>query len=213
MEWIRPPQQERSQKTLERLLDAAESLFLQKGYERTGVVEICQKAGSSVGAFYARFPDKHALLRQIHDRFCDQAIATIESVLAPGAWEGVATADFLRHAIGFMLSVFQERRELIGALSRTEMRDPSLPSFTVRISQVMAERSHAFLVARAEPMAHPDPRAAIGFLCWLVLSAFEAHTTRHNVVEPMSSEKLVEHIVQVVQSTMGIRPTPIAHGS
>src|SRR5687768_6072455 len=109
LEWVRPPRQERSQKTLERILDAAELLFGKKGYERTSVAEICAAAGSSVGAFYARFPDKQALLHQMHERFCEQAIATAEAVLEPSRWRGVATTEFLRASLGFLVAIFRER--------------------------------------------------------------------------------------------------------
>ena len=62
LRWIRPPQQARSQETLGRILDAAEALVAEKGFDDTPISEIVQRAGSSVGAFYTRFPAKDALL-------------------------------------------------------------------------------------------------------------------------------------------------------
>ena len=66
LRWIRPPQQARSQETLERLLDAAETLVAEKGFDDTPVAEVARRAGSSVGAFYTRFPDKDALLHALY---------------------------------------------------------------------------------------------------------------------------------------------------
>jgi AcrR family transcriptional regulator len=204
LEWVRPPQQERSQKTLERILDAAEVLFLQKGFERTGVAEICQKAGSSVGAFYARFPDKHALLRQIHERFCQQAIATAESILEPERWQSVPLEDFLRASIRFLFSVFRERRELIAALSRRETRDPDLVAFGQRIGEVLAARCHRFLVARGEAVSHPAPEEAIRFLVWILLSSLEAHTAHVNQHELLPGDRLIEHMVHMCHAHLGV---------
>jgi AcrR family transcriptional regulator len=39
-------------------LEAAEELFGKKGYESTGIVEICQRAGVAQGTFYIYFNDK-----------------------------------------------------------------------------------------------------------------------------------------------------------
>lgn len=204
LEWVRPPQQERSQKTLERILDAAEELFLQKGFDRTGVAEVCSKAGSSVGAFYARFADKDALLNQVHERFCLQAIATTESVLDPARWDGVSLDDFLSASLRFLVSIFRERRELIAALSRRETRDPQVLTFSARIGEVLADRCHGFLVARGEPMTHPDPRTAVVFLVWLILSALEAHTAHAAQRDPLPPDQMVEQLVHLVHAHLGI---------
>ena len=63
LRWVRPPQQARSQETLHRILDAAEVLVAEKSFEDASVSEIVRRANSSVGAFYARFEDKDAVLR------------------------------------------------------------------------------------------------------------------------------------------------------
>jgi AcrR family transcriptional regulator len=64
-----PPQQKRSRESLERLLDAAEEQISSGGIELFTVADVVRRADLSVGAFYARFPDKTALLHAIQDRF------------------------------------------------------------------------------------------------------------------------------------------------
>ena len=55
----------RGQKTRQRILEAAEGLFGERGYERTGVVDICQRAGVAQGTFYLYFTDKKAALVEL----------------------------------------------------------------------------------------------------------------------------------------------------
>jgi len=55
------PVQERSQETRNRILQHAVRLFAEKGYEATGVAEICAASGTSKGAFYHHFPSKQAM--------------------------------------------------------------------------------------------------------------------------------------------------------
>lgn len=50
----------RGHQTRQRILEAAEELFGGKGYERTGIVEICQRAGVAQGTFYIYFNGKKA---------------------------------------------------------------------------------------------------------------------------------------------------------
>lgn len=48
----------------DRLLDAAATVFAQKGYEGAKIMDIVREAGLSTGAVYGRFPSKHDLLRE-----------------------------------------------------------------------------------------------------------------------------------------------------
>ena len=61
-QWIQPVRQARSQETLERLLDSAEALIENKGFDDVTVADIAARAGFSVGAVYSRFHDKIGVL-------------------------------------------------------------------------------------------------------------------------------------------------------
>ena len=45
--------------------------------------DVLKRAGSSVGAFYARFTDKDALLVTLHERACEQTITLADELLDP----------------------------------------------------------------------------------------------------------------------------------
>jgi len=57
--------QVRSEETHNRILTSAVKLFAEKGYEATGVAEICSDADASKGAFYHHFPSKQALFIEL----------------------------------------------------------------------------------------------------------------------------------------------------
>jgi len=54
LKWAQPAHQERSQRTLERLLVAAAAEIRAKGYADASVSEIARRAGCAVGTVYRR---------------------------------------------------------------------------------------------------------------------------------------------------------------
>lgn len=59
--------QQRSEETRTHILEAANRLFSENGYEVTSVAQICQEAGVSKGALYHHFPTKQALFLALLD--------------------------------------------------------------------------------------------------------------------------------------------------
>ena len=57
-----PPQQTRSLERRKKLLDAARTLFVEKGFEATSIHDITSRAGAAAGGFYLYFPSKRQLL-------------------------------------------------------------------------------------------------------------------------------------------------------
>ena len=57
--------QRRAEATRESILQAAVDVFSIRGYEATGVAEICETAGTSKGAFYHHFPSKQSLYLEL----------------------------------------------------------------------------------------------------------------------------------------------------
>ncbi|GAC1448467.1 MAG: TetR/AcrR family transcriptional regulator [Ktedonobacteraceae bacterium] len=69
------PQQERSRRKRDALLEAALALFAERGYEATSIEEIAHHAGVAVGGFYQHFASKRQLLLVLMDRLLDEATA------------------------------------------------------------------------------------------------------------------------------------------
>src|SRR5579871_3811602 len=83
---LRPAKQARSSRTLERILRATRDLLHEKEFEEITVAEIVQRAQSSCGAFYARFPSKEALLPALYDAYT-RSLPTETTVWSdPATW-------------------------------------------------------------------------------------------------------------------------------
>lgn len=82
---LRAPRQERGQKRLDEILDAAEALVVEVGPAASSIQEIANRAGASVGSIYHFFPNKESIFAAIRARHDAQA--------------GEIAADISQHAI------------------------------------------------------------------------------------------------------------------
>ena len=62
------PSQERSRRTVERILDAAARIFHEQGYVAATTNDIADEADVSIGSLYQYFPNKDALLVTLTER-------------------------------------------------------------------------------------------------------------------------------------------------
>lgn len=87
---VRAPQA-RGLRSAKKLLDAAASLFLEKGFDETTVDEIALRAGTGKGTFYHHYESKAALLHALQQ----QVIADFEAYIG-AAVERCPTDDLRR---------------------------------------------------------------------------------------------------------------------
>jgi AcrR family transcriptional regulator len=171
--WVHAPQQDRSKRTLERLLDAAEHIIRTRGVAALTVPAVAQEARSSVGSFYARFPDKSALLSTLHERACEQSLATAQAALDPARWEGVTTESLIRAFVAFAVQVFAERRSMMLAFTAELASDPGFVERRARTAAGIALALRRVLLDRRAFIGHPDPERAADMSLRLVTSVLE----------------------------------------
>jgi AcrR family transcriptional regulator len=65
----RPPQQERSERTLAAILDVASSLFAEIGFEATTMTAIAARSQTSIGGLYHYFPEKNSIVLALAQQY------------------------------------------------------------------------------------------------------------------------------------------------
>jgi AcrR family transcriptional regulator len=68
----RQPKQARSQERVHHILDVAEQLFIEVGYNAATTRAIATRAAVPVGSLYQFFPDKEAILKALANRYFEQ---------------------------------------------------------------------------------------------------------------------------------------------
>lgn len=75
------PSQKRARENVERILGAAASLLDKRGYDYLTTITIAKESGASVGSLYQYFPNKHAIMLSLVERWLvldDQALEEVE---------------------------------------------------------------------------------------------------------------------------------------
>ena len=93
--------QERSQVTVDAILEAAARLFAEGGLDEVNTNRIAELAGVSVGSLYQYFPSKQAILGELIDRHSEQTMAALAAKLADFATRPIP--DVLREIVEILL--------------------------------------------------------------------------------------------------------------
>lgn len=128
MTTARTPVQKRSQATHDALLDAAEELGRSKTYDQLTVQEIAAHAGYTIGAFYARFPSKSALLEALLARYEAMLDVARNDVTA-------STTDVVQHLAETFIAAFERSGGLLRLL---ESAFHAEPGFAERVAALRA---------------------------------------------------------------------------
>ncbi len=100
------PRQQRSQATVEIILDATARVLCTIGYDRASTNRVALAAGVSVGSLYQYFPSKEALVAALVERHVEEMLRLVRAKLAevacaplPVAVRTMIDAMFAAHAV------------------------------------------------------------------------------------------------------------------
>lgn len=153
-----PPKQLRSHRTLERIVGAALGILEEEGAQGLTVQAVVERAGSSVGSFYARFPGKNELLAYLGERVWREAAARWDEDLASQATAAVTLHELLRGVVVLLGEAVRARGTYLLALRGASGAGyEAHASFRAHVLQGV----EGLLLARSEEMGHPEPEVAV----------------------------------------------------
>ncbi len=205
------PKQARSERTLKRLLDAAEALIEEKGHAAVSIPEIARRGRSSVGGFYARFRDKNELLRALEERHFLEVWRRLDALADTTRWAHASTAQIVEAAVAELVAVTRERRRLIAAFLVSAIQDPVIREGGLRFRRRVEERIRELLLSRRDEMRHPDPPLAVD----LGIQTAFALMNQHVLIDetrvagrPVTDEELRRELATMFLRYVGIDPAP-----
>ena len=154
-EGIEAPQQERSQRALRALLQAAAKLFTRDGFETT-IAGIVEEAGVTVASLYRRFADKNAVFRAVVDLWSGSLIADSDRMWASVDWSERTARDMLQFHIDLIFSAYAAGP---GLLLEIDGRSSKMVPFAAdRMIAFIRKSGKSVTVKTSIPPPAPDER-------------------------------------------------------
>lgn len=207
---VRPPQQERSRRTLERILGAARALLRETPFEELSISAIAERAGVSVGTFYTRFSSKERLVVHLMgEDFLEEVTTEAREVLADDRWSSGTIREIIHAYLSMAAMGFRRHRAVLRpvALLSRKTGDEELKAIVRRFNREVHGRLRSLLLARAERIRHPRPEVAVDTgLMWASAALREAILFGQPVSDlaVLSDDELVEELTRGYVAYLGV---------
>lgn len=187
------PRQQRSQATVDAILDATARVLCTTGYDRASTNRIAMAAGVSVGSLYQYFPSKEALVAALVERHVAQMLGLVKSKLAEVATAPLAeacrtmiAAMFEAHAVDPKLhKVLIEQVPRVGRLEQVEGLEREVESLVALL-----------LEARKGELRRSKLAATAFVLCTVVEAVTHAAVLAE--LEPKRSREVADELTDMV---------------
>lgn len=196
----KPAKQKRSAKSEQKLLNAAETLFAEKGFEGTKISDIIKRSGCSIGSFYHRFGDKDGLAKVMVDRYLVDAKEKIDasnfSKSAHGTLKGM-----LVHLAGLVLEFQTSRLGVYRAAQRLAQTEPEIWFDTGNLTIRVRNRVVDFLPDYADEITAEDKEMAMSNAVQLIVMVVLQTRLGSGILFPNEDGAL---LATLVDAAMGI---------
>ncbi|QCI68820.1 TetR/AcrR family transcriptional regulator [Phreatobacter stygius] len=157
------------------LLDAAQALFFERGYENTTINAIMEKAGVSKGGLYHHFASKEDILEALAARLSQESVARLENVFDEPGLDGLGRLNtFFARARRMKIEDAPRTRATFDVLFKPEnivlyhrINAAVLPVVVPLLARIIAQ-------GKSEGVFNvPDPVAAAEVVLQLGTSAYD----------------------------------------
>ncbi len=168
---LRPPQQARSRRSQERVLDTFAAMLIEQSFEQITIADLARRARVAVTSIYARFDDKRALVLALHERHFAETVRNTDTLLDPDRWEGADLETVVRGVVARIVGHLLPRAHLLRAALLVNDRD-----IEARVAELMrrgSERLAALLRPRLGHLRPGDRDRVVDFAIRAVLAVVQ----------------------------------------
>jgi AcrR family transcriptional regulator len=156
----RTPQQDRSIKTKEAIVNAAMKLFSDKGYHQTNTKQIAAEAGVSTGSFYSYFIDKKAVFIDVLKVYNEAMLARIDASLEGINFSVLDKRSIITHLVDALILSHEVYTGFHKELSVMYLSDESIKQLMDGQYNVGRHKTLEYLEMDKENIKVPDLEAA-----------------------------------------------------
>jgi AcrR family transcriptional regulator len=210
---VRPPMQQRSRDSLEGFLRAAERLLENALWDELTIGQIVAEAGSSVGAFYARFASKDAMLPVLLERYVD-TLATSAMELYGAVPPKAGLEERARAIVIERVSRYRRWRGLLRALVILGRTRPDAVGDTTGLhAATVGQAILDFMEPAFGEIRRGDPATAVRrgfyFVSAICRERVLFDNLPHLATTPLTDDELIEELTAML---VGYLRAEVAHG-
>lgn len=153
-----PAKQQRSQRNLERILQAAEVVLSRDGWEAFTMKAVADEADASVGGIYRRFANKEQLLRAIKDNVLNRADEMHRNITA---YKPSDLTDAVRHYVRHRIEALTSYADILQKILDAQQGDAVMSNRGRQSVQVGLRTFRSVVSPFRSEIAHSDPDLAI----------------------------------------------------
>jgi AcrR family transcriptional regulator len=203
------PQQARSIESTERMLSAAVQLLREGGADAVNVDAVIARAGTSTGAFYARFGNRRGLLEALHERFLADFGLEVDEVMRR-AGSACSPHEVLQILIGGLLDHVRTHRDSFAFYVLVNAHDPAMRAQGNAATQTITKALNDLLSAHL-PECAPHRIAKVSDFTARTVMAFSLEIMLFDDHEatgtPLTPVALNHEIVAAVQAYFDVTTT------
>jgi len=194
---IRPPQQQRSRASFDRVLDAGADVLRERGVDGFTLQEVSKRAGVSIGSIYGRVASKDDLVLAIYDREMERIARRQQRIEADSQREGISGRALVETLVRDMAELMLAESATLRVFMQRAASDPVIWQRGAERSHVLADVFETALLEHRDELAHPDPEVAIDVayrFVYCTLARRITHGPRFESERELSDERLVTEL-------------------
>jgi AcrR family transcriptional regulator len=166
---ISPPLQERSARTLERIVEATEELLRTKSLEQVTIREIVRRAKCPIASFYARFKSKDDLLPHLYERYDARLGPEVQAKIARVDFESLDLRTAVELCVDLIIDSYSRDKWLMREVALFARRNPGAIGKDARKNRTgLHSRAAEVFAPFAGDIRHKNPVRAAEVAIFLV---------------------------------------------
>ena len=192
------PRTARGERTLRKILDAAQEEFGERGFADSSIVGITQRAGVALGTFYTYFDSKEVVFGAVVRDMSSQ----VRDAVAPAFKDATDRLDGERRALQAFLEFAQHHRDVYRIVDEAEFVEPA--AYREHYETTAARIAARFADARAAGEVAADlSDDDLEILAWASMGANVFLGLRYSVWDSADAKRVADLASRLLRTGLG----------
>jgi AcrR family transcriptional regulator len=181
-----------------------------RSFDEISIAEITEASKTTVGSFYARFPDKGSLLLALQAQAHDDVVNRLQFELAPARWAAFALRQTVEGMISKLISIPDEYSPVFKAAMLSSEASRALARKVTEIIETKIALMTTLVLSKRGEIRHPNPERVARSGASIVESVLQHRRVRlfvDTVGYPLGESNLHQDLCEMYLALLGLDDT------